>query len=66
MSDFCFDDEACHVNETIGEGPLDVVRVWRIVKVGWSAVMRIDPFLYLLLFSRAPYLEVHDSTHPIA
>lgn len=27
MSDFCFDDEACHARFAIGEGPLDVLSV---------------------------------------
>lgn len=44
MSDFCFDDEACHVSETIGDGPRDVVSVCRIVNEGCSAVIRIEPF----------------------
>lgn len=34
MSDFCFDEEACHANVTIGDGPRDVVRVCKMVKVG--------------------------------
>lgn len=31
MSDFCFDDEACHARERIGDGPREVVNVWRMV-----------------------------------
>lgn len=34
ISDFCLEDEACHDIAAIGDGPLDVVNVWRIVKVG--------------------------------
>lgn len=49
MSDFCFEDEACHVKATIGDGARDVVRVWRIVKEGCNAANKIDPFLYLIM-----------------
>jgi hypothetical protein len=48
MSDFCFDEEACQARFAIADGPLDVLRVWRIVKAGCSDAKRIDPFLYLL------------------
>jgi hypothetical protein len=47
MSDFCFDDDACHANETIGEGPREVVIVCRMVNVGNNVAIRIDPFWYL-------------------
>jgi hypothetical protein len=47
MSDFCFDDDACHANDTIGEGPREVVIVWRMVNVGNNVAIRIDPFWYL-------------------
>lgn len=47
ISDFCFEDEACHVKETIGDGLRDVVSVWRIVKAGCNAASRIEPLLYL-------------------
>lgn len=44
ISDFCLEDEACHANEVIGDGPRDVVIVWRIVNVGKSVASSIDPF----------------------
>lgn len=47
MSDFCFDDEACHASETIGEGPLEVFNVCKTEKVGWRFAIKIDPFWYL-------------------
>lgn len=48
ISAFCFEDDACHCNDVIGAGAMfEVVRVWRIVKEGDSAAMRIDPFWYL-------------------
>lgn len=27
ISDFCLEDDACHANVTIGDGPLEVVRL---------------------------------------
>jgi hypothetical protein len=56
MSDFCFEDEACHVNVTIGEGARDVVKVCRIVNDGCNAASKIEPLLYL----RRSALEVGD------
>ena len=43
ISDFCFDDDACHAKVTIGEGARDVVKVWRIVKAGCNATISIEP-----------------------
>src|SRR4051794_39896240 len=47
MSDFCLDDEACHTSVTMGDGPLDVVRLCRIVNRGCSVAIRREPFWYL-------------------
>lgn len=47
MSDLCRDDEACHASVTIGEGVLDVDRLWMMVNRGWRVAMRRDPFWYL-------------------
>lgn len=47
ISDFCFDDDACHAIETIGDGPREVVMVCRILNVGNSVAINIDPFWYL-------------------
>jgi hypothetical protein len=47
ISDFCFDDDACHANDTIGDGPLEVVIVCKMVNVGRSVAISIDPFWYL-------------------
>jgi hypothetical protein len=43
ISDFWRDEEACHASVTIGEGPREVVRLWRIVNLGCSAAIRRDP-----------------------
>ena len=45
MSDFCFDEDACHAKPTIGAGATELERVWRMVKVGSSEAMMTDPFL---------------------
>jgi hypothetical protein len=45
MSDFCFEEEACHVRDTIGEGAREVVNVCRMVKDGCNAARRMEPFL---------------------
>lgn len=47
MSDFCFEDEACHVRCAMGDGPWDVVKVCRIVNVGCRAASNIEPLRYL-------------------
>ena len=47
MSDLCFEDDACQASAAMGEGPLEVVRVCRIVKDGWSVAINIEPFWYL-------------------
>ena len=44
MSDFCFDEDACQASEIMGEGPREVVKVWRIVNWGRRVAMSIDPF----------------------
>jgi hypothetical protein len=43
ISDFWRDEEACHANVTIGEGPLEVVKLWRIVNLGCRAAISRDP-----------------------
>lgn len=47
MSDFCRDDDACQLNETMGEGPLDVVKLCKIVNLGCKVAMSKEPFWYL-------------------
>jgi len=48
ISDFCFDEEACHANAVIVEGCIDVVvSVCSIVNAGDNAAMRTEPLLYL-------------------
>ena len=47
MSDFCFDDEACHASPRMGDGALAVERVCKTVKEGKREAIRMDPFLYL-------------------
>jgi hypothetical protein len=44
MSDLDREDEACHDRVTIGDGPLDVVRLCRIVNLGWRVAIRSEPF----------------------
>lgn len=43
MSDFCFEDEACHSKVAIGDGARGVVSVCRIVKAGCRAANSIEP-----------------------
>jgi len=51
MSDFCFDEDACHAKVTIDEGEIEVVvRVCSIVNEGDNAAISTDPLLYLFLF----------------
>jgi hypothetical protein len=44
ISDFCFDEDACQAMETIGDGPREVVIVWRTEKVGCNVAINMDPF----------------------
>ena len=44
ISDFCFEDDACHASPVIGEGATEVVSVCRMVKDGNNEAIRIDPF----------------------
>lgn len=46
MSDFCFEEDACHVSIEMGEGDLAVLRVCRIVNCGCSAAKRMEPLRY--------------------
>lgn len=52
MSDFWREEEACHARVTIGEGPLDVVKLCNMVNLGCSAAINSDP-LENLYFVRA-------------
>ena len=47
MSDFCREDEACHASVTMGEGPREVVRLWRMVNLGCNVAIKSEPFWYL-------------------
>lgn len=47
MSDFCFDDDACHDKLIKGDGLREIVSVCRMLKVGWSVASRTVPFWYL-------------------
>lgn len=47
ISDFCFDDDACHDKLTKGDGLREIVSVCRMLKVGWSVASRMVPFWYL-------------------
>jgi hypothetical protein len=46
ISERCFVDDACHDRLTMGDGARDVVKVWRMVKDGCSATIKMDPFMY--------------------
>lgn len=48
ISDFCREEDACHAKVTIGDGPLEVVKLWRIVNLGCNAAIKRDPFEKLL------------------
>ena len=45
MSDFCFEDDACQARLAMGEGPRDVLKVWRMVKEGCRQASKMEPFL---------------------
>jgi len=66
MSDFWRDEDACQAKFTIGEGPLDVLRLWRIVKRGCSVATRREPFWYLLRKSASVHHTWEMRTYPIA
>lgn len=34
ISDFCFDEEACHANPIIGDGPRDMLNACKMLNVG--------------------------------
>jgi len=44
MSDFWRDDEACHAKVTMGDGPRDVVKLCKMVNLGWSVAINSEPF----------------------
>jgi hypothetical protein len=52
MSDFCFEDEACQAREMIGDGPREVVKVWRMVNWGRRVAIKIEPFWYPMAYVR--------------
>jgi hypothetical protein len=65
MSDFWRDDEACHANVTIGDGPLEVLRLCRMVNLGCNAAIKSDPLANLNSVSHRLPPENH-STYPMA
>lgn len=44
MSDFCLEDDACQERVTMGDGPLEVVKLCKMVKRGCRVATRSDPF----------------------
>lgn len=50
MSDRCLVDDACHDRLTIGDGARGVVKVWRMVKEGCRATIKMEPFIYLFFW----------------
>lgn len=50
ISDFCFEDEACHVSIAIGAGDREVFSVCRMVNCGCNAAKRIEPFRYPMAY----------------
>lgn len=60
ISDFCLADEACQARLTIGDGPLEVVRLCKIVNLGCTVAINNDPFWYLYApFSHYDLAETH-------
>lgn len=57
ISDFWRDEDACQAKVTIGDGPLEVVRLWRIVNLGCKAAIRSEPFAKLYRLVKAPNLR---------
>jgi hypothetical protein len=47
ISDFCFDEDACHASEIMGDGPREVVNVCKMVKLGRRVAIKTEPFWYL-------------------
>jgi hypothetical protein len=68
MSDFCFEEEACHASPTIGDGASEVVvSVCSIVNIGESAAIRIDPLLYLHWpFQQQYFIQLEIEIYPKA
>lgn len=66
ISDRCFVDDACHDRFTIGEGARGVVNVWRMVKEGCKATIKMEPFMYLFVGQRPGSTTTENITHPIA
>ena len=63
MSDFCFVEEACQAKDAIGEGPLGVESVCRIVKLGCKVEIKIEPFAYLTVSVLKPEIgQVREPT----
>lgn len=63
MSDFCLVDDACHARLTMGEGARGVVKVCKMVKVGCSATIKMEPFKYLI-YTSATSLTGHCNYQP--
>ena len=50
ISDFCLDEDACQLRESIGDGARLVISVCMIVKDGCRDASRIDPLLYPIAY----------------
>lgn len=68
MSDFCRDDDACQFNVTMGDGPLDVVRLCKMVNRGCKVAISNEPFWYLYRCQHvdSALVTVVDATYPMA
>lgn len=44
ISDFCLDEDACHANEIIADGPREVDMVCKMLNVGCSVASIMEPF----------------------
>jgi hypothetical protein len=51
MSDFWREEDACHAKVTIGEGPLEVVKLCNIVNLGCKAAISNEPLENLVVVS---------------
>lgn len=65
ISDFCFEDDECHANVTIGDGAREVVKVCKGVKEGCRVAINIDPLRYLY-YINTDFKLAKTSQYPIA
>lgn len=47
ISNFCLEEDPCHAKPVIGDGSLEVWRVYKMVKECCMVAIIMDPFAYL-------------------